>query len=313
MSEKILRLQRLDEYEVDGLPFKKNIPVKVCEELADRLLQTGNFADITNEFAEDESGVIVASRHQACGIIDYSTRHVDNADKARLFPDLGYVEEDAILAAMSDRWSKPVIDECPGFRYWEMDERRKMNRPDNTCGYQQRAFDFYWSIRTLLAGGLTLGVGANPVAGPGVFGTDLFVKGETPHQGRYGIYETNPHMRMDGQEIYPFPDGVFQCVQSNHVIEHFDRPWAAISEMMRVVEPGGHVCLITPDMAYNDRPWPTRGYKGIDPTHRYEFAADQFYEELYEHEAWLPPFELVEFNTLDNRFSFNAVIKRTGE
>lgn len=251
-------------------------------------------------------------REQACGRIDRSTIRVDEADKVRLIPEVDQGVEDCILSRMGDRWSNPVIDFCPGYRYWEMDESRKMSRPVNSCGHQQRAFDFYWTCRTALAGGITLGIGTNSVMGPGVFGTDLFMSGETPHEGRYGVFKTSAHMRMDAQDIYPFVDKIFQCVMSNHVIEHLDRPWFAVAEMLRVVEVGGYVCLITPDMAYNDRPVAGKKNSGIDPTHKYEFAADQFFEELHDRLEIFPSFKVTEFNTLCNDFSFNVVLQRIG-
>ena len=43
----------------------------------------------------------------------------------------------------------------------------------------------------------------------------------------------------------PFPDGTFDLVYSNFVIEHLERPPAAFAEWHRVLRPGGSVVVVT--------------------------------------------------------------------
>lgn len=45
----------------------------------------------------------------------------------------------------------------------------------------------------------------------------------------------------------PFPDNHFDIVMSSEVIEHTPDPPAAIREMARVVKPGGHLVITTPN------------------------------------------------------------------
>jgi SAM-dependent methyltransferase len=45
----------------------------------------------------------------------------------------------------------------------------------------------------------------------------------------------------------PFADASFDFVFLNHVIEHSARPRAALAEIARVLRPGGHVSLVTPN------------------------------------------------------------------
>lgn len=43
----------------------------------------------------------------------------------------------------------------------------------------------------------------------------------------------------------PFPDGSFDLVYSNFVVEHLERPPAAFAEWHRVLRPGGSVVVVT--------------------------------------------------------------------
>lgn len=223
---------------------------------------------------------------------------IDNADKAPLeCPDW-------LLVRLGAKWSHDVIQHVPGFEYWAVaPEFRDMRNPQNKVGYQQRAFDFYWATRMCaLNGRIGLGIGTTEVCGICTLGTDKFC-GESPDPTRYGPTYGYPHLRVDADAELPFFDRKFAAVFCNHAIEHLTNPWFSISEMLRVCDSGGVVCIITPDMTFMRR-------GSIDPTHTYEFSADQFYDEWQRERAALPPHEIVEFNTFDNHFSFNVVMRR---
>lgn len=243
---------------------------------------------------------VPARRQQRDGAVDTNSIVVDKANKH----PLRYV--DAELALMTANWADTVILHVPGFLYWEIGEERKMDRPDNLCGAQQRAFDFYWQIRCCVQKGLVgLGIGTATLSGPGVLGSDKFC-GESPMPERYPEPQGYPHMRLDADAIpYPFFDKQFGSVHANHVIEHLQDPEASLREWLRVVLDGGMVCIVTPDMSYSNR-------GSVDPTHTFEYSADQFHGLLDgEWRARCPyPFEIVEFNTFDNAFSFNAVLRK---
>lgn len=45
----------------------------------------------------------------------------------------------------------------------------------------------------------------------------------------------------------PYEDGVFDLVFSKYVFEHLDRPLAVLRELRRVMKPGGHLLIHTPN------------------------------------------------------------------
>ena len=59
-------------------------------------------------------------------------------------------------------------------------------------------------------------------------------------------------VHLDATEQFPFADGTFRYVFSNHMIEHVSYPDAArmLAECSRVLEPGGTLRVATPDFAF---------------------------------------------------------------
>lgn len=64
------------------------------------------------------------------------------------------------------------------------------------------------------------------------------------------VGSTNPHLaefrHFDGRAL-PFEDGCFDIVCSAHVLEHVAEPDTVISEIHRVLKPGGRFIAITPN------------------------------------------------------------------
>lgn len=59
-------------------------------------------------------------------------------------------------------------------------------------------------------------------------------------------------MRLDATRRFPFEDGVFDFIYSEHMIEHV--PWSAAMNMLRecfrVLKPGGVIRIATPDLEF---------------------------------------------------------------
>lgn len=70
------------------------------------------------------------------------------------------------------------------------------------------------------------------------------------------------------EDLGAFPDGSFQIVIAKHVVEHLPNPRQALSEMSRLLSPGGMLLLATPNLDSPMRAWKKERWVGYkDPTH----------------------------------------------
>ena len=79
-----------------------------------------------------------------------------------------------------------------------------------------------------------------------------------------------PHtpMQVASAEDLPFQDGYFGVVIIKHVVEHLPHPEKAITELGRVLAPGGILILATPNLDSLLKPWKGDRWIGYqDPTH----------------------------------------------
>jgi len=69
-------------------------------------------------------------------------------------------------------------------------------------------------------------------------------------------------------EQLPFNDSAFDFVIIKHVIEHLPNPEKAITELERVLTPGGRLIFATPNLSSYLKPWKGVNWIGYkDPTH----------------------------------------------
>jgi len=73
---------------------------------------------------------------------------------------------------------------------------------------------------------------------------------------------------LSADEVLAFPPAVFDIVIAKHVVEHLKHPEQSIAEMSRVLNAGGLLILVTPNLSSPMRKHKKEGWIGYkDPTH----------------------------------------------
>ncbi len=126
------------------------------------------------------------------------------------------------------------------------------------------AISRYFQDATLVLGQLDQGKVLDLGAGAGVFSILLSRLGfdvtATNNVDENSSVKENWHthfVKFDVQffpfnmnyEPLPFSDNIFDAVLFLHVIEHLDKPYFALSEIRRILRPGGKLILTTPNQA----------------------------------------------------------------
>lgn len=194
------------------------------------------------------------------------------------------------------------------------------SNPANCTGHQQRAFTTWWAIEK---------------CGPLDFGLDLgSPKGLTPlcaHVDVFGYGDEHPLERYKGKRqdgsLQPssyksdfaydaaniheiVPKGSLPYICSNHSLEHMPPRGndVAIVEMicnwLSLLRPGGVFAAVVPDNDYVD-------VLRIDPDHKNAWGHSDFQRRVLDKVLHRGTSRLVEFDTFNNRFSFNLVLERT--
>ncbi|MDO9397976.1 MAG: methyltransferase domain-containing protein, partial [Herbiconiux sp.] len=127
---------------------------------------------------------------------------------------------------------------------------------------------------------------------PFCVGTDYYSGDMHPVYGG-GYY---PHVRSMG-EVLPFKDGAFDFIVSHHSLEHMRDTEKTLREWLRVLKEGGRIAIVMPDKRF--------GPFG-DPSHVSECTPQEFYEIIKR----ISNIKTIEYNTLNNRFSFQAIIEK---
>jgi len=96
---------------------------------------------------------------------------------------------------------------------------------------------------------------------------------------------------IDPEAALPFPSGSFDTVLSFQVFEHVARPDQYLGEIRRVLIPGGHLVLVTPDRSTRLLP----GQKPWNRWHLHEYSAAQLSGALWRH------FERVDMQNMSGR------------
>lgn len=191
----------------------------------------------------------------------------------------------------SDPTIQLALKHFPGFDYNAPSEDSiclvPFSRPDNITGLQQFSFGQFWSTRLLGSTGLTgLDVGSGGIRYPYCISSDIKLSS--------GVQIT-----FDATDI-PFEDESFHLILAIHVIEHIKAPIKGVLEhWLTKVDYGGVVAIIAPDDKHND-------VLAMEAGHCHATNSDSF-AKRYTTDLNA---DLIEYNTLNNQFSFNVVLKR---
>lgn len=197
----------------------------------------------------------------------------------------------------------------------------------NTTGNQQRAWLVHYCLKAFTESGGIPGIdlGSAGIRMPGCLPTDFIANTESP---LYGGSMNGVALRVDATDLRIFGNDSFSCIVANHLIEHLpcnilpadasqeDRyrvrcPGIEIlpvlrDHWLRVLYPGGYICIIFPDESYAREDGGSVLYH--DETHRHAWDAKSFYWAIIE--PLLDKVEVVEFDTLGNRFSTNVALRK---
>ena len=108
--------------------------------------------------------------------------------------------------------------------------------------------------------------------------------------------DVNGNMVWDVRDGLPFPDGSVSYIFSSHFIEHLDEDAATdfISEMLRVIKPGGLIDVWCPHAS-------TKG--AVFPGHKTFWHEDKV-EAYSRSEVPLPPFEILKTEEVQGQLHF---------
>jgi SAM-dependent methyltransferase len=111
----------------------------------------------------------------------------------------------------------------------------------------------YTEGATILVDGCGLGAYASHLLedSPHVFGFDI------EHDRAVVAHERVPNVHVAASETKPYPANTFDTLLSHEVIEHVGDDRAAVTDMIRVLKPGGRAIIFCPNRWY---PFETHGH-----------------------------------------------------
>jgi len=195
-----------------------------------------------------------------------------------------------------DQGTIPVAERWLGS--WRLSlHRRPLSRREVRATYDAQASGWNRALSTLgtegayraicvaVARDLTAPVPGQPLrvldAGSGTGAFSLAFLRAAPQKFQFHALDTSPHMLAEAQRTYrdegieaslhlgdvrtlPFDSGSLDVVLSAHVLEHLADPQAALSEMIRVLRPGGLLLIVGTKASPASLPiqmlWRTHGF-----------------------------------------------------
>lgn len=181
-------------------------------------------------------------------------------------------------------------------------DRLDYSRADNIVGYQQRAFMVYWALcKCGRTGRVGLDIGSGGIMTPYCLSTDKTVSGIHP---TYGGEYAHSQLKLEGEDLSLIGEGTIPLIIGNHIMEHLKGNVVDVlnEQWIPKLEPGGMIAQIIPDNRYVD-------VLSIDKSHKQAWTPKEFELKVIRK---LKDVELVEIDTLKNRFSFDVILVKKG-
>jgi hypothetical protein len=181
------------------------------------------------------------------------------------------------------------------------------SNPQNQVGHQQRAFSAWWAIELCGPTDLGLDLGSQRGLTPFCIHMDSMYDGLHEHPFYGGVAPSD----VVGNAADPtfFPPRTFPFISSNHSLEHMPPAEDAgtVSVLRRwisLLRSGGLLAMVIPDNAYFD-------VMASDRDHKHAWSHTDFLSRILDPLRKKESVELLEYDTLQNKFSFNVLLKRT--
>lgn len=201
-----------------------------------------------------------------------------------------------------------VCDYFPDFDYRTCVGDRSvicdMSNPKNMVGHQQRAVTIFWALEMCGPTDLGLDIGSHRGLTPFCMHVDKFYDGKNPHPIYGGVISAD--VVVDGTQLEAiFPPNTFPYLCSNHSLEHMPGDIVELlSSWLRLLRPGGILAMVVPDNDY----WPVLQ---SDPDHKNAWGHIDFLPRVLDPLLARGGVEIVEYNTLDNHYSFDVILRKT--
>jgi SAM-dependent methyltransferase len=207
----------------------------------------------------------------------------------------------------------------PGFDYHNpapgVRERFDFRRPDNVTGHQQRAFSCFWAKTK--CGPLDLGLDMGSPKGMTPYCVHVDVFGEGKAHPFYGGGRYLSDVVYDASRVGApnlpvlFPEDSVPLVVANHSLEHMPAHGgmgdvvSLLERWWKLLRGGGVFAAILPDQKHFD-------VMASDKDHKWAPDSRTFRQLVLDPLVNRTGADLVEYDTLDNHFSFNVVLRKNG-
>jgi hypothetical protein len=184
--------------------------------------------------------------------------------------------------------------------------RCDMRRPDNVTGHQQRAFSVYWALRQCSPVDLGLDIGSPKGLTPYCVSVDVFGDGKV--HPFYGGGRYLADVVRDATDTSCFPKDAWSLVGSNHSLEHISAVGdegiiAVLEAWFALLRTGGVLAMIVPDNDHFD-------VMASDKDHSHAWGHSDFRGRVLDSVIRRTGAELVDYDTLQNNFSFDVVLRK---